>query len=71
MEENIKKCPFNQAECSAECELYISPDELNETVRNKLASIGIISREKGICAFKNIALCSSRYIFEHSGGYGR
>jgi len=64
--EKKKNCPFNQSECSAECALFISPEEMNETVRNKLASIGIMGREQGQCAFKNIALCSSRYIFENS-----
>jgi hypothetical protein len=70
--ENNKNCPFNNEKCSSECALYVSPDELNETVKNKLASIGIISRDTGICSFKNVALSMSRYIFENtSAGYQR
>lgn len=64
--ENDKKCPFNRDMCDSECALYISPDELNETVKNKLASIGVISRDKGLCSLKNIALTGSRFIFENT-----
>jgi len=61
-----KKCPFNQSQCTKECALYIDPSDLNEVVRNKLASLGVIERDKGICAFKNMSLCMSRYIFENN-----
>ena len=64
MQSDNKKCPFNLNECSQECSLYINPEELNETVRNKLASIGVINRTTGICSFKNIALALSRNVFE-------
>ena len=60
----MRDCPFNREKCDSDCALYITPDELNETVRNKLASIGIISRTEGICSFKNIALVASRFMFE-------
>lgn len=64
MELDTKKCPFNLVECTNECSLFIDPEELNETVRNKLASIGVINRTKGLCSFKNIALALSRNVFE-------
>ncbi|EKE02020.1 MAG: hypothetical protein ACD_20C00435G0009 [uncultured bacterium] len=67
--EKAKKCPFNQEECSSNCALYIDPKDLNETVKNKLASIGVISRDTGICALKNQALCMSRQVFENTSGY--
>ena len=60
----MSKCPFKMEECTSECELYINPEDLNETMRNKLASIGVLSRDKGICSFKNLALAQSRSIFE-------
>lgn len=60
------KCPFNGSECTRECALYIHSDELNESVRNKLASLGVISKEKGMCSYKNIAMSMSRHIFENT-----
>lgn len=70
--ESSKNCPFKNEKCCSECALYIAPDELNESVKNKLASIGVISRDTGICSFKNMALNMSRYIFENtSAGYQR
>jgi len=69
--EETKKCPFNKEECNSSCGLYIDPEELNETVKNKLASIGIINRKTGICSLKNMALCMSRYTFENTGGYSK
>lgn len=59
-------CPFNQNECSAECALFVDPAELNEVVRNKLASLGVINRDKGFCSFKNISLCMNRMVFEET-----
>lgn len=64
--EEKKNCPFNNNKCDSSCALYVAPEELNETVRNKLASIGVIDRKKGICAFKNVSLCMSRHIFENA-----
>lgn len=62
----VKKCPFNKENCTAECAMYIDPEDLNDTVRNKLASIGVLSRDEGICSLKNLALCLDRYIFENT-----
>lgn len=64
-------CPFNSGECSSSCALYISPDELNEVVRNKLASVGVVNREKGVCSFKNISMCLNRQVFEQVSNYLR
>lgn len=61
-----KKCPFNLETCNEECSLYISSDELNDTVKNKLASIGIINKGEGMCSIKNLAMCASRSAFENS-----
>ena len=63
----MKKCPFKNEVCNSDCALYIKNDELNETVANRSKSIGAIDYNRdGICALKNIALCSSRYIFENT-----
>ena len=62
----MKTCPFKQAECNADCALYINPDDLNEIVKNKLASLGIIERDKGICSFKHASLGIARFIFENN-----
>lgn len=71
MKEEKKHCPFNHEECSSSCALYVSPSELNEVVRNKLASVGVIDREKGFCSFKNISMCLNRQIFEQLSNYLR
>ena len=71
MNEEKVFCPFNSGECSSRCALYVSPDELNEVVRNKLASVGVIDREKGRCAFKNISMCLNREVFEQVSNYLR
>lgn len=60
-------CPFSEKkECNKECPLYISPDDMNEFVTARLSSIGIISRNKGACSFKVLALSQSRAIFENT-----
>ena len=61
----IKTCPFKQDKCSPECMLYIAPDELNENVRTRLRSIGVISGG-GDCALKNIALAKIRSMYENT-----
>lgn len=61
-----KECPFNRDFCDGSCALYVSPEEFNETVKNKLASIGILDRNEGLCSFKNLAMCFSRYMFENN-----
>ena len=67
-----KFCPMNNnTECNENCALYISPDDLSEVVMNKLASIGLLSRTSGICAYKHMALCMGREIFEKSASQGR
>lgn len=71
MKEEKFFCPFTSKECSSECALYISPDELNEVVKNKLASVGVISREKGCCSIKNMSMCLNRQVFEQTSNYMR
>jgi len=65
----MTNCPFQKTECATDCALYIKPEDLNELVVNRLASIGVFNRDKGMCALKNLALSSSRYIFEHTNTY--
>lgn len=62
----MKKCPFNNKDCTEECALYISSNELNESVVNRLKSIGVLSQDEGSCALKNMALASIRNIFENT-----
>jgi len=64
MNEKKTFCPFNNKECSSECALFVAPEEFNEVVRNKLASVGVIKREQGFCSLKNIAMSINRQIFE-------
>jgi hypothetical protein len=69
MEEIQKTCPFkNEKICDQSCALYVLPEELNESFRNKLKSIGVLS-DHGMCSFKNISLVESRKIFETSGRF--
>lgn len=63
----MSNCPFNREECNADCELFIKPEDLNELVVNRLSSIGVFNRDRGMCAFKNMALGISRYMFENTG----
>ncbi len=65
----MRKCPFQFEECSDECALYISSDELNELVVNRLKALGVLTRDKGICSLKNLALAQSRFIFENTTVY--
>lgn len=62
----MKNCPFKHEICTEACALFISPDDMSETMRNKLASIGVVSREEGLCSFKVVAMSQSRNIFEKS-----
>ena len=60
-----KVCPFNNnQECNSSCALFIAPEDLNEVVRNKLASLCLFDREQGICSYKHLALCMGRNIYE-------
>ena len=71
MKDEKKFCPFNSQECSSSCALYIDPTELNEVFKNKLASVGILDREKGCCSLKNMSMCMNRQIFEQMSNYSR
>ena len=65
----MKNCPFREQKCDESCALFISMDELNETVTNRLRSIGVIletDEAKGMCSLKNLALAQSRCIFENT-----
>ena len=59
-------CPFNSSNCNNNCPLYISPDDLNEFVVSRLASIGVMERTKGMCSIRMLALSQSRAIFENT-----
>ena len=59
-------CPFNKKNCSKECSLFISPEDLNEFVVARLSSIGVMERTKGMCSFRMLALSQSRSIFENT-----
>ncbi len=65
----MKNCPFKEQKCDSNCALFISMEELNETVVNRLRSIGVVintGEAEGICSFKNMALAQSRFIFENT-----
>ena len=60
-------CPFSADKvCDGDCPLYISPDNLNEFVVSRLASIGVMDRKTGSCSLKLLALSQSRAIFENT-----
>ena len=64
-------CPFSEKRaCDKTCPLFISPDDLNEFVTARLSSIGVISRDKGTCSFRMLALSQSRAIFENTSTRG-
>ncbi len=65
----MKDCPFKDQKCGSNCALFIDMEELNETVANRLRSIGVLintGESKGMCAIKNLALAQSRGIFENT-----
>lgn len=63
----MKNCPFKNTVCDSTCALFISNDELNEMVANRLKSIGVLTHNQdGICSLKNMALAQSRFIFENT-----
>ncbi len=66
MNENNKKCPFNQNICDKSCALFINPEDLNELLLNRLASLGVVDRNYGICSLKTIAMSNARNIFENT-----
>ena len=60
-------CPFSADRvCDKTCPLYISPDDLNEFVVARLASIGVMERKSGMCSLRMLALSQSRAIFENT-----
>lgn len=61
-----KKCPFNNEICNEQCELYIAFDELNESLAARLSSLGVITRGKGTCSLKTLAMSSARRIYENT-----
>lgn len=64
-------CPFsNERNCTNECPLFVSPDDLNEFVSARLCSIGVLDRKKGSCSLKLLALSQSRMIFENTNTRG-
>lgn len=65
-EKKIKKCPFNHDECTKECALFIDVNDLNELLAARLASLGVLDKENGMCSLKTIAMSSSRFIFENT-----
>ncbi len=67
----MKKCPFNNNECNAECALFIAPDDLNELVCARLNSIGVYDKENGLCSLKSLALSGSRFMFERTSSVNR
>ena len=63
----MKNCPFKNEICNENCALFINYKELNETVVNRLKSIGVVNNDcNGMCSLKNMALAQSRFIFENT-----
>ena len=60
------ECPFNKDICNDTCSLYIKPEDINENMLNKLASIGVFSRNEGTCSFRVIALAQARSLYENT-----
>lgn len=60
------ECPFNRDICDSACSLYIKPEDINESMLNKLASIGVFSRTEGTCSFRVIALAHARELYENT-----
>lgn len=65
-EKKIKDCPFNHGECTCECALFIDTADLNELLAARLASLGVLDKESGMCSLKTIAMSAGRYIFENT-----
>lgn len=65
-EKKVKKCPFNHDICTCECALFIDTADLNELLAARLASLGILDKDNGICSLKTIAMSTGRYIFENT-----
>lgn len=65
-DKKIKKCPFNMDECTSACALFIDTEGLNELLAARLASLGVLDKENGVCSLKTIAMSAGRYIFENT-----
>lgn len=65
-DKKVKKCPFNRDECTCECALFVDTADLNELLAARLASLGVLDRENGMCSLKTIAMSAGRYIFENT-----
>ena len=65
-EKIVKQCPFNHGVCDKSCALFIDVADLNEQLAARLASLGVLDRENGMCSLKTIAMGTSRYIFENT-----
>ena len=66
MDENSRKCPFKNDICDKTCALFINPDDLNELLLNRLASLGVVDRNYGMCSLKTLAMSNARNIFENT-----
>ncbi len=65
-EKKIKNCPFNHGECTSDCALFIDTNDLNELLAARLASLGVLDRDNGVCSLKTLAMSAGRYIFENT-----
>lgn len=65
-EKKVKNCPFNQGTCTNECSLFIAVEDLNELLAARLASLGVLDKENGVCSLKVLAMSAGRYIFENT-----
>jgi len=65
-EKKIKNCPFNSGECTCQCALFIDASDLNELLAARLASLGVLDKDNGVCSLKTIAMSAGRYIFENT-----
>lgn len=65
-DKKLKHCPFNHGDCTSDCALFIDSADLNELLAARLASLGILDKENGICSLKTIAMSAGRYIFENT-----
>lgn len=65
-EKTIKQCPFNHGVCDNTCALFIDTNDLNELMAARLASLGVLDKENGMCSLKTLAMSSSRFIFENT-----
>lgn len=65
-EKKVKDCPFNHGACTNDCALFVDVNDLNELLAARLASLGVLDKENGMCSLKTIAMSAGRYIFENT-----